>query len=245
MFDFLKREKRDVKLFCHTDVHCHILPGVDHGSQSVEQSLAMLEEELRMGVNRVICTSHVTAETFENTPQTLTRAYEKLCRAVSEAKMDIELHVSAEYRIDEYWQREYAAGHVLPMPGNYVLLENSFQQELLSLDQMLFEMMLKGYKPILAHPERYNYYTRRRQRYTQLHNQGVKFQINILSLTGYFGASARDNVLWLIKNGMVDLVGTDMHNLEHARIIRDYLRTRDWRKISERIEPHIINDQVV
>ena len=135
MFNLFKRKKEDVKLFYHTDVHCHILPGVDHGSQNVEQSLAMLEAEKSMGIDRVICTSHVTAETFENTPESLTAAYEVLKKAVDEAGLDIEIHASAEYRIDEYWNKEYAAGHILPMPGNYLLLENSFHQELLELDE--------------------------------------------------------------------------------------------------------------
>ena len=242
MFNPFKRKKEDVKLFYHTDVH--ILPGVDHGSQSVEQSLAMLEAEKAMGIDRVICTSHVTAETFENTPESLTSAYELLKQAVDDAGLDMELYASAEYRIDEYWSKEYAAGHVLPMPGNYLLLENSFQQELLELDEMLFDLQVSGYKPILAHPERYSYYSRRRQRYEKLHSMGVKFQINILSLTGYFGAGARENVIWLIKHHMVDMLGSDMHNLDHARIIMDYLRTKDWRKQSELLEGCILNDAV-
>ena len=241
MINLFKRKKEDVKLFYHTDVHCHILPGVDHGSQNVEQSLAMLEAEKSMGIDRVICTSHVTAETFENTPESLTAAYEVLKKAVDEAGLDIEIHASAEYRIDEYWNKEYAAGHIL---GNYLLLENSFHQELLELDEMLFDLQVKGYKPILAHPERYSYYSRRRQRYEKLHSMGVKFQINILSLTGYFGAGARDNVLWLIKNKMVDMLGSDMHNLDHAQIIKDYLRTKDWHKQSELIKERILNDIV-
>jgi len=244
MFNIFKRKKEDVKLFYNTDVHCHILPGVDHGAQDVEQSLEMLRAEQAMGINRVICTSHVTAETFENTPQSLTAAGEVLKQAIADAGMDMEIHVSAEYRVDEYFEKEYAAGHILPMPGNYLLLENSFQQELLELDQLLFDVQVKGYKPILAHPERYSYYTSRRKRFTQLHNAGVKFQINILSLTGYFGAGARDNVIWLIKNQMVDFLGSDMHSVEHAEIISDYLRSKDWRKQSALLQEHILNDKV-
>lgn len=244
MFNFLRKKKENVTLFYNTDVHCHILPGVDHGSQSVEQSLEMLEEEIKMGISRVICTSHVTAETFENTPETLTQAFQTLSQAVKEAGLDIELHASAEYRIDEYWDSQYSQGNVLPMPGNYILMENSFQQELLQLDELLFDLMLKGYKPILAHPERYGYYSHRHNRYEKMHSQGVKFQVNLLSLAGYFGQGARDNAMWLVKNGMVDMLGTDMHNLEHAHIIQDYLRSKDWKKLSVQLTPHIINDLV-
>ena len=245
MFNLFHRNKTATMLPYHTDVHCHILPGVDHGAQSVSQSLEMLQAELDMGISRVICTSHVTAETFENTPQSLNAAYEVLTEAVKDAELPVELHVSAEYRIDEYWTSQYQAGAVLPMPGNYLLLENSFQQELLELDELLFDVQLKGYRPILAHPERYGYYSHRRQRYEQLHNAGVKFQVNILSLAGYFGSIARDNAVWLIKQGLVDFFGSDMHNLDHARVIKDYIGSKDWKKMLALLEGKILNDKVV
>ncbi len=244
MFNFLRKNNKNVELFYNTDVHCHILPGVDHGSQSVEQSLEMLEAEMELGIHRVMCTSHVTSETFENTPESLTAAFNVLQKAVKEAGMDIEIYPSAEYRIDEYWEKQWEAKTILPMPGKFILMENSFQQELLLLDELMFDLMVKGYKPILAHPERYGYYSRRRQRYEKLHNSGVKFQVNLLSLANFFGPVARENAMWLVKHGMVDMLGTDMHNLEHAHIIKEYLRSKDWKKVSKIIEPDIINDWV-
>lgn len=244
MFDFFHRKKEDVKLFYSTDVHSHILPGVDHGSQDVEQSLAMLQAELDMGISRVMCTSHVTAETFENTIESLTAAGKVLQEAIDKEQMPVEIHPSAEYRLDEYWNREYAAGHVLPMPGNYLLIENSFIQELIEIDDMMFDLQVKGYKPILAHPERYPYYYRRHERYQKLHSSGVKFQVNLLSLAGYFGSGAREAAMWLVNNNLVDMLGSDMHNLDHARVIKDYLNSKDWRKVGAKLEPHIINDMV-
>ena len=110
-----KRNKEQVKLFYNTDVHCHILPGVDHGSQSMEQSLEMLRLEAEMGIKRVILTSHVTAITFENTRETLTDSFLKLKDAVTDEGLDMELFLSAEYRMDEYFDKEYAADHLIPM----------------------------------------------------------------------------------------------------------------------------------
>lgn len=239
-----KQNKEQVQLFYHTDVHCHIMPGVDHGSQSVEQSLDMIRAEMEMGINRIILTSHVTAVTFENTQESLTRAFRVLKQAVADAGLDVELCVSAEYRMDEYFDKEYKAGHLLPMPGNHILLENSFQQELMNLDDLLFDMQVKGYKTILAHPERYSYYSRRRKRYEQLHTAGARFQVNILSFTGYFGEEARDSALWFARNGMIDYLGSDMHNIKHAHIIMDYLNSKEWRKLSREIEPTIKNDLI-
>lgn len=245
MFNFFRKKKEDVKLFYHTDVHCHILPGVDHGAKNIQNGIELLKADMDMGIDRVILTSHVTSETFENTPETLQAAFDTFKAAVDEAGLDIEMHLSAEYRIDDYWQKEYAAGHIIPMPGNYILLENSFVQELIGSDQMMFDLMCKGYKPILAHPERYPYWAHNRERYEKMHNTNLKFQINILSFTGYFGSSARDTANWLVKNGMVDMLGSDMHHLEHAEIIKDYLRSKEWRKISEKLQGHIINDEVI
>ncbi|MBR1882316.1 MAG: hypothetical protein IJ808_04770 [Muribaculaceae bacterium] len=244
MFNLFRHKKNEAKLFYHTDVHCHILPGVDHGAQSLEDSLEMLRAEKEMGIERVILTSHVTASTFENTPETLLPAFELLKKAVAETDLDMELHVSAEYRIDEFWQEQYQAGNLIAMPGNYLLMENSFQQELLGLDETLFDLKCKGYNIMLAHPERYAYYAHRKQRLEQLHGMGIKFQINILSLAGYYGPQARETALWLVKNNQVDLLGSDMHNMEHAHVIKEYIGSKDWRKLVPSLQAHVINDLV-
>lgn len=246
MFNIFHRKKENNQLFYNTDVHCHILPGVDHGSQDVEQSIEMLRAERDMGITRVILTSHVTAETFENTPDTLRPAFEILKQAVAETEdiSHMKLYLSAEYRMDEFWDKQYSLGNQIAMPGNYILMENSFHQELLGLDELLFDLKVKGYKPILAHPERYIYYAQRKQRLEQLHNTGTKFQVNLLSLAGYFGQHCRETALWLVKHGMVDMLGSDMHGMEHVKVIQDYINSKEWRKLVPQIQGHIINDLV-
>lgn len=246
MFNIFHRKKENSQLFYSTDVHCHILPGVDHGSQNVEQSIEMLRAERDMGITRVILTSHVTAETFENTPDTLRPAFEILKQAVAETEdiSHMKLYLSAEYRMDEFWDKQYTLGNQIAMPGNYILMENSFHQELLGLDELLFDLKVKGYKPILAHPERYIYYAQRKQRLEQLHNTGTKFQVNLLSLAGYFGQHCRETALWLVKHGMVDMLGSDMHGMEHVKVIQDYINSKEWRKLVPQIQGHIINDLV-
>ena len=172
-------------------------------------------------------------------------AYQTLLQAVTDEGLDIELRLSAEYRMDEYFDKEYKADHLIPMPGNHILLENSFQQELMNLDELLFDMQVKGYRTILAHPERYTYYSRRRKRYEQLHSAGARFQINILSFTGYFGEEARESALWFARNGMIDYLGSDMHNVKQAHIIRDYIMSKEWKRLSQDIEPTVKNDQII
>lgn len=241
-FDIFSRRKEPAQLFYDTDVHCHILPGVDHGAQDMSQSLELLHREFDMGIRRVVCTSHVTESSFENTRASLTAAFDLLCDEVKRQQLPIELFLSAEYRIDDYFMREYKADDLVPMPGNWLLIENSFQQELMELDELIFDLQVNGYNLIMAHPERYAYYAHRRERYESLHNAGVKFQVNLLSLAGYFGGSARDTALWLIKNNLVDMLGSDMHYTGHADAIADYLTSKEWRRLSAELEPHIIND---
>ncbi|MCF0187431.1 MAG: hypothetical protein HUJ98_13215, partial [Bacteroidaceae bacterium] len=184
MFDFLKRKNKEQhKLFYTTDVHCHILPGVDHGAQSLDDALNLVKMQMEMGITRIIATPHVTAQRFENTPQTITTAHAILQNAIKENGMDVELMCSAEYRLDEFSMRAIRENNLLPMPNDFILLENSFVQEYIGLDDLLFDFQINGLKPILAHPERYAYYIpRERQRYKDLHNAGAKFQINLLSL---------------------------------------------------------------
>lgn len=244
MFGLFKKKHTDVKLFYHTDVHCHILPGVDHGAQTVEDSLTLLQREQNMGIKRVFFTSHVTANTFENTPETLSVAFHQLKEAVEAEGMNIDMHYSAEYRIDEYWMRQRDEGKLVALPENHLLLENSFQQELMMLDDLMFDIQMKGFLPILAHPERYHYYGYRHDRLRTLHNAGVKFQVNLLSLAGYFGAGARTLADWIIDNDLCDFLGSDMHHTEHADVIEEYLRSKDWKKVSGKLEGRLLNDEL-
>lgn len=244
MFGLFRKKQKIITLPYRTDVHCHLLPGVDHGAQTVEDSLALIRREMEMGISRIFFTSHVTSTTFENTPETLTAAFETLKAAVAEEGLDLEMHCSAEYRLDEYWMKQRDANQLLPLPGNHLLLENSFQQELMMIDDLMFDIQLKGFLPVMVHPERYHYYGYRHDRYRTLHNAGVKFQVNLLSLSGYFGTGAMASAEWLVNNGFCDFLGSDMHNMEHADAIMEYLQSKDWRKMSKKLEGCLLNDVI-
>ncbi len=156
----------------------------------------------------------------------------------------MQLHLSAEYRIDEFWRKQYEEGKILPIPGNYLLLENSFYQELIGSEQIMFDLNCRGYHPILAHPERYPYYAQDKDRYTAMHQSNVLFQVNILSFTGYFGHTARETAFWLLNHDLVDFLGSDIHHHKHAKIIKDYLAGKEWRKIAQKLQGRILNDEV-
>ena len=242
MFNFFKKKKTSCSLFYHTDVHCHLLPGVDHGSPDLDTSMLLLNKQREMGINHIIATSHVTKSTFENTPDTLRPAHKLLCDAVAAEGMDIKIDLSAEYRIDEFSLAQLKDNRILPFPNNYILLENPFQQEIMGMDELMFDVQLKGLTPILAHPERYNYYGRKKDRYTKLHDAGILFQINLLSFTGYFGSLAKDTAQWLLENDYIDFLGSDMHNIDHADIILDFLSSKEYRRLADRLSSRLMND---
>lgn len=225
LFDFFKKNE-PLKLPVHTDIHCHIVPDVDDGSPDVETSGQLMERMVNMGLNRIFCSPHVTQDTFENTPETLAEPFAQLQAEARRLGLDVELHHHAEYRLDEFFVQQMEAGNLRPLPQNYLLVENSFSIEPFNLEQLLFDLRVAGFQPILAHPERYYYYgTRHPQRYKEIHDKGTLFQINLLSLSGHYGKQERKVALDLLKEGMVDFVGTDLHRHSHADSLETYLKT--------------------
>lgn len=243
IFDFFKKKKEEKPtLFFHTDIHCHLVPGIDDGQKTAEGGADLVAHEKSWGIDRIIVTPHVTQDTFENTPETILPAFQKLKAAVAAQGTDIELLQSAEYRMDAFFTHQVEDGTVTPMPNKYLLVENSFIQESWNIDKLLFDLKMKGFKPILAHPERYLYYHSKRDRYRQLHDSGTLFQVNLLSLAGNYGKEVKQTAEYLIDNDMVDFIGTDMHNHRHAAIIDEYLRSKDYRKHSAKLADRIFND---
>lgn len=243
MFDFFKKSaKKRENLFFHTDMHCHLVPGIDDGQQDAIQAAELVAHEKSWGVECIYCTPHITQDTFENTPATISKAFAALSDAVAAAGIDIKLGYSAEHRIDSFFLSQLEEGNIRPFPNNYLLVENSFIQEAWNLDQILFELKLRGFKPILAHPERYAYYFDKPQRYAQLHISGTLFQINLLSLAGYYGKEIKHSAERLIANDMVDFIGTDMHNHSHCDAIERYIGSRDYRRHASQLSGRIFND---
>lgn len=243
MFNFFsKKSSEKSELFFHTDIHCHLVPGIDDGQQTAEGGAALVAREKSWGVNRIITTPHVTQDTFENTPDIIEAAFARLQEAVKSNGTDIELLHSAEYRMDGFFNSEREKKHITPMPNNYLLVENSFVQEAWNIDNLLFNLKMEGYKPILAHPERYMYYFDKKSRYHQLHDSGTLFQINLLSLAGNYGKGPKIMAEYLIEHDMVDFIGTDMHTERHADTIEKYLTTKEYRKIANRLADRIFND---
>lgn len=240
---FSKKSQSDEKLFFTTDIHSHVVPGIDDGSPSVERSVELVERMMGWGLEKLIVTPHVTQDTFENTPEIISGAYSELQDGLHQAGIEVDMDYSAEYRVDEMFVEQLEAGIVRRLHGNFLLVENSYIQEAYNLDQILFQISMKGFRPILAHPERYIYYYDKRHRYDELHGNGILFQINLLSLAGYYGKEPKKIAEMLIEKDYVDFVGTDLHRRAHAEIIEKYIGSKDYRRHREKLEGRIMNDE--
>lgn len=230
------------KLCFSTDIHCHILPGIDDGAKNPDISLSLIESMQQWGISKITATPHVTEETFENTPKTIAAAYDILKSKMERAGLDIPVQYSAEYRMDGKFNEILKNNDYILMPGRYLLIENSFVQPSFDLKNIIFELQLKDIKPILAHPERYSYYQRKRQVYTDLFETGCEFQINLLSLSGYYGSAEKETALWLIDRGYVSFIGTDLHHFGHVESINRFLCTKEYSAIAAKLAPVIKND---
>lgn len=242
MLSIFKKNREAQPLFFHTDIHCHVLPALDDGSPDIETSLRLVDRMASWGLKRIIASPHVTDSTFPNNPSTVAPALDKLRKALAQAGADVQLANSAEYRVDDLFARHRADGILMPLPGNYLLIENSFMQEPWNIDQVIFDLQVDGFRPILAHPERYSYYWDNKARYKALHAAGANFQINLLSLAGHYGKDEKKIAEMLIDEGLVDFIGTDIHRDAHLESIDRYLASKDYLRHRSALQPVLKND---
>jgi len=234
------------------ELHCHIIPGVDDGSPELDFSLQYLKSLSDMGVERVIFTPHHTEPNFMNTPQRIGPLFAEVKHNAISQEIPIECEdYSFEYRIDESFLRMMNTGkmgeescELRPLKGRYILIENSFSQPLLNLDDVLYKLQDQGWYLIMAHPERYHYYASRGLHpYQHLQDIGVELQCNLLSFSGYYGEQAKKTAYRLLDEGMIGFLGSDLHNARHASLIQKFLQTREYASIREDLVEMIQNDK--
>ena len=192
-----------------TDWHCHILPGVDDGIRTMEDSLKVLSFYADIGVREVWLTPHV----MEDIPNTPAGLRERFADLLSAYHGPLKLHLAAEHMLDNLFEERLAAGEVLPIGavGDTLLVETSYFNPPIDMDGLLRRISGKGFRPLLAHPERYVYMEMKD--YRRLRENGVAFQLNLLSLAGMYGADTRKRALQLLKEGLYERTGSDLHRL--------------------------------
>ncbi|MCX6231863.1 MAG: hypothetical protein NTZ33_10000 [Bacteroidetes bacterium] len=200
-----------------TDVHSHFIPGIDDGVQTLNESVGLLKELHNLGYRKIITTPHIQGEAFQNTPEIILSGLEDVRKALKEDGINIQLEAAAEYLLDDKFNEKLLANNLLTFGSKHILVELSYFSPHPNLFNFIFDLQIEGYKVILAHPERYSYWFNDLKKYEELKNREVLFQVNMISLGGYYGAMVKKNAEKLVDAGMIDFVGTDMHNINYLK----------------------------
>ncbi len=202
------------------DIHSHILPGLDDGSPDIETSLELVRALSGAGINRLICTPHIIADIYRNTPEKINTALEILKKACLNNGLHTDISAAAEYMLDDHFMELLRTKQpLLTLRKNYVLTELSYATPPNNLEQISFEININGYQPLMAHPERYFYYHDNYNTYYRLKDLGFFLQVNLLSLTGHYGKPIAKAAQFLFKNNLVDFVGSDIHHIGHVSLL--------------------------
>jgi tyrosine-protein phosphatase YwqE len=216
-----------------TDIHSHLIPGIDDGVQNLEESVTMIRQLRELGFRKLVTTPHIMSDYYRNTPETILGGLETVRAAVAAEGIDVTVDAAAEYYLDEVFvQRIESNEPLLTFAGNYVLFEVSYVNPPDNVHRVAFELKVRGYTPILAHPERYPYWYNRLTEFEKLKEAGLLFQINVNSLCGYYGPGAKKIGEWMVDQSMIDLIGTDLHGDRHLEALRRVVREKYFWKLA-------------
>ncbi|WP_438712182.1 tyrosine-protein phosphatase [Aquimarina muelleri] len=238
--------KRDIPFYQiipngYVDIHSHLLHGIDDGAKNIYQSTYILERFEKLGIQKVITTPHVLKDIWPNSSETILKTLEELKTVLTPLGVtEIELRAGAEYMMDDLFFNRLKNNDILPLHQNYVLVEMSTFSPPINLKEIVFEIKLAGYIPILAHPERYSFYQNNLKEYDELKKLGFLFQLNLLSLSGYYGKEIKSFAKKLIDSNYIDFTGTDVHNYHQLEILEKGFNS----KIVKKIEPIMKNNLI-
>jgi tyrosine-protein phosphatase YwqE len=219
------------KLGC--DIHSHFIPGIDDGSKTIEDSVQMITELYKMGYKKVITTPHIMSDYYRNTPEIILSGLDKVRAALKLANIPIEVNAASEYYLDYDFERKLDEEKLLTFGDNHLLFEISYMNPPDNLMHVIFKMQLHGYKPVLAHPERYNFWHNDFEKYKIFMDKGVLLQMNINSLTGYYSLSTKKIAEQMIDKNMISFLGTDCHHIGHIDLIKNVVYEKHLLKLIE------------
>lgn len=216
---FFKKKKEMPKLdfsVLGTDLHSHFIPGIDDGAKDLETSILLIKKMKSLGYKKLITTPHVMSDVYQNTTESILNGLQIVKKELKNQDIDIEISAAAEYYVDFEFEQKISLNNFLTFGDNYILIELSFVEPPRNLFDTIFKLQIEKYKVVLAHPERYQYYNI--DDYRELRNRGVLLQINLLSLIGYYSSDIKKKTEKMIREGLVNLVGTDCHNIHHSEL---------------------------
>lgn len=220
--------------FIGTDIHSHLIPNIDDGCDSFENALLCIENLKALGFSKIVTTPHIMESVYPNTPEIIREGLTMLRKALLERNIAVEIEAAAEYKVDELFTEYLETNNLLTFGDNYVLIELSFLSPPINLDEVIFTMRTKGYKPILAHPERYRYWHDKLHKIEYLKSLGCLLQLNLMSLVGQYGLPAKIVAQKLLSNNQIDFLGTDLHRFDDINTLQKLLKSKDeYKRIAQ------------
>jgi len=231
VFNWFKKDRTTDLPSLKVDMHSHLLPGIDDGVSTLEEAAEIIRQFLQLGYSRIITTPHVMSDAYRNTPEIIHEKLRELNDYLHRKEINISVSAAAEYYLDEWlFKMVETSQPLLTFGEQYLLFETNFITEPFNLKEFIFQATTKGYKLILAHPERYLYLHNNLDKVQDLIDRGVLMQMNISSLTGYYSKPVQQMAFKLVDRGMVHWLGSDCHHLQHTKLLRDVKTLRYFRK---------------
>ena len=220
----------------YIDIHSHLLPGIDDGAKDNEDSLSLINTLKSYGFSQFIATPHILPGVWNNTPTGILKTEEVAKAYFREVEMTSPFKTAAEHLMDDTFVTLFKNEPLLTLKDNYVLVEMSYINPPINLYDILFELQVAGYKPILAHPERYLFYHAKFEEYYRLKKAGCLFQLNLLSVTGYYGSGVLKAAERLLNEGLIDFTGSDTHHTRHTEAFKNKIPLKKTEAITEAIK---------
>lgn len=237
LFSFLKKKPvlQDLIPDRYIDIHSHLLPGIDDGSKSIDDTASLLAGFKKIGCTQFITTPHVMKSVWDNTKMGIEAKLAGTHNLLEGMHQDVPMKAAAEYLLDNNFVELFKNEPLLTLKDNYVLIEMSYINPPIQLFDILFELQIAGYIPVLAHPERYAFYHGGLADFKKLKNAGCRFQINLLSTVGYYGMGVMKTAERLLRHGMIDYAGSDVHHEKHIASFAKRVFIEDTKPLQEAI----------
>jgi len=247
IFSFFKKKKLKKEdttfISLKVDIHSHIIPAIDDGAKNIEDSIQLIKGLQDIGYQKIITTPHIMSDAYKNSASNIYEGLELLQQRLKEENVVLDVDVGAEYYLDDGFYDKLKDSKVMSINDKYLLFETSYLTKPIQLEDMIFAISSAGYIPLMAHPERYRYIKDYKSEYMRFKDLGVMFQCNINSFGGYYGVDAKNKVLFLSQNGMIDFLGSDLHHIKQIEFLKKVIQTKEYNDIF--VSNDILNNTLI
>ncbi len=220
----------------YNDIHSHVLPGIDDGAKTVEDTKLLLSQLKELGFAKLNATPHIMGGTWDNNVETIFESFSYAKENLPNDLRPMLNSFSAEYMVDYEFLKKIKSEKLLIIGKNYVLIEFSFMEAPKIIFDVINELQMEGYEIILAHPERYAYYHKHFYLYEELKSYNIKFQMNLLSSVGYYGNKIMQTADSLLENGFIDFTGSDVHHQGHIDSFQKKVKIKNIKAFQQAME---------